>query len=418
MKKLLSIFLCSILILSLASCGRGNVNGDETGENGNGEAKKVTLKVWGPQEDQTSGSTEGWLNKMCDQFNKAHPEWDITFQFGVCSEGDASKNIVDDPEGAADVYYFANDQLGTLIEANAIARLGGEALRQVEENNSDAMIQSVTYNGNVYGVPFSGNTWFMFYNKSIFSEDDIKNLDTMLQKGKVAFPLTTGWYTASFYLAGGGTMFGENGDDAEAGIQFGGEKGAAVTKYLVDLVNNPNFVNDTGGAGKSGLINGTVGAMFSGTWDAKDIADALGDNYGAYQLPTITINGEDKQLLSFAGSKAFAANPNCDDPEVAVALAAYLGSTEAQRSHYEMRNIVPCDQSLIIDEALQGDLAAIAQDATINNTSILQPSIPEMSNYWTPAETMAKAIISGDVNGENYAEKTEEFNASLNGPSL
>ena len=30
----------------------------------------------------------------------------------------------------------------------------------------------------------------MFYDKSVFSEEDVKNLDTMLEKGVVSFPLT------------------------------------------------------------------------------------------------------------------------------------------------------------------------------------------------------------------------------------
>ena len=83
-----------------------------------------------------------------------------------------------------------------------------------------------------------------------------------------------------------------------------------------------------------------------------------------------------------------------------------------------MRNIIPADKALLNDDALKNDLVAIAQSSTIENTSVLQPSIPEMSNYWDNAETMMKAILSGDVNQKNYMEKTEEFNRSLNGGSL
>lgn len=422
MKKILALLLACFMIVGIfASCTPAEPQGGENetdGGNESTEPKAVTLKVWGPQEDQTSGETEGWLNKMCDKFNEDHPEWDITFEYGVCSEGNAGKNVSQDPEGAADVYFFANDQLGTLLQANAISKLGGAALKQVQDNNSENMVASVSADGSVYGVPFTGNTWFMFYNKSMFSEEDVKSLDAMLAKGKVSFPLTNSWYLASFYVANGGTLFGENGVDAEAGIQFGGDNGAAATKYLVDLVANPNFVDDAGGAGVSGLLDGSIGAVFSGTWDAQKIADGLGENYGACALPTVTIGGEAKQLRSFAGSKAIGVNPNCDNPEVAVALAAFLGSTEAQKAHYEMRGIVPCDKALLADEALLSDLAALAQDATIANTSILQPSIPEMGAYWTPAENMGKAIIAGEVTVDNYAQKTEDFNKSLNESSL
>ena len=82
-----------------------------------------------------------------------------------------------------------------------------------------------------------------------------------------------------------------------------------------------------------------------------------------------------------------------------------------------MRNIIPADKALTDDAALKNDIVAIAQAATLESTSVLQPSIPEMSNYWDNAETMMKAIVSGDVNQKNYVEKTEQFNRSLNGNS-
>ena len=82
----------------------------------------------------------------------------------------------------------------------------------------------------------------MYYDKSVFTEDDVKNLDTMLEKGKVGFPLSNSWYIASFYVANGCTLFGADGGDAAAGFDFSGDKAVAVTNYLVDLVANPNFV--------------------------------------------------------------------------------------------------------------------------------------------------------------------------------
>ena len=51
--------------------------------------------------------------------------------------------------------------------------------------------------GGIYGVPFTTNTWFMYYNKKTFTEDDVKSLDTMLEKGKVSFPLSNSWYIAA-----------------------------------------------------------------------------------------------------------------------------------------------------------------------------------------------------------------------------
>ena len=73
-------------------------------------------------------------------------------------------------------------------------------------------------------------------------------------------------------------LFGEDGTDEAAGVDFEGDKAKAVTDYLVDLVNNPNFVSDADGSGLSGLRDGSVKAMFSGSWDASAVKEALGDN--------------------------------------------------------------------------------------------------------------------------------------------
>ena len=165
----------------------------------------------------------------------------------------------------------------------------------------------------------------------------------MLEKGKVSFPLTNSWYIGAFYVGNGCTLFGEDGKDEEAGIDFAGEKGAAVTKYLVNLVGNKNFVNDESGVGVSGMCDGSINAMFSGSWDYTKLSEAMGDNLGIAKLPTYNLDGEELQMESFAGSKAIGVNPNCEYPQVAVALALFLGNEESQQLHYDARSIVPCN---------------------------------------------------------------------------
>ena len=259
-KKVLALLMAAAMVVTMAGCGdtpaTDNQGGGSTPANTNESTpadnqggtegtKDVALTVWAPSEDQND-ETGNWLKTMCEQFNEAHPEWNITFTYGVCAEGDAKATVTQDVEAAADVYMFANDNLTDLIASNGIAKLGGSTLEYVQNNMSQALVDSVTVDGSVYGVPFTTNTWFMYYNKSLLTEDDIKSLETMLEKGKVAFPLSNSWYIASFYVANGCTLFGDGNDEA-AGIDFGGDKAVAVTNYLVDLAANPNFVNDGAG---------------------------------------------------------------------------------------------------------------------------------------------------------------------------
>ena len=404
----MAVLLCA----SLAACG-GNGSSSSGGSSSGGsketqaaEVVDVSVTVWGPQEDQSDDNGK-WLQTQCDAFNEAHPEWNITFNYGVCSEGDAKTNIGTDPSAGADVYLFANDQIPDLIKTGGIAELGGSTVDNIKANNSETTVNTVTYDGSVYGVPFTGNTWFMYYDKSVFSEDDIKSLDAMLEKGKVAFPLDNSWYIAAFYVANGCTLFGADGGDAAAGFDFGGEKGAQVTDYLVDLVANPNFANGDVGT------NADAKAFFSGTWDYQKAVDAYGENLGIAPAPSITINGELKQMKAFAGSKAVGVNPAgalyAEHPEVAVALAAYLGGTEAQQAHYDLRNIIPTDSNITVDDAL-----AQAQMDTMSYASIVQPLQADMGNYWSPAESMGKELVAGTVTHDNAAEKTESMNTSMN----
>ena len=419
-RKASSLFLAGAMCLSTFG-GAMSVFADEETSSEAAEAETVdysaedpitaTITVWGPAEDQAEEYGE-WLQKRCEAFNELHVNWDLTFEYGTCSEGDAGKTISQDPSGSADVYMFANDQLQMLIDAGAIAELGGKTVDYIKNTNSDAIVDSVTVDDCVYGVPFTTNTWYMFYDKSV--DEDVKSLDTMLEKGKVSFPLTNSWYIASFYVGNGCTLFGEDGTDEEAGIDFAGEKGAAVTKYLVNLVGNKNFVNDESGVGVSGMCDGSINAMFSGSWDYTKLSEAMGDNLGIVKLPTYNLDGEDIQMESFAGSKAIGVNPNCEYPQVAVALALFLGNEESQQLHYDARSIVPCNTALLEEEDIQKDELVIAQNETFDETSILQPFVSAMNNYWTPAENFGKSIVNGEVTLDNAEEMTDKLSDSMN----
>ena len=416
-KKALSLFLVTAMAVSMVGCGSKdadkntdkNTDKNDTEVAAEDEAWEGDLTVWSPQEDQDTN----WLQDQCEAFAAEHPNWKINFNYGVCPEGEAKDNVTKDVEAAADVYMLANDNIPDLVSAGALSELGGDYLGYVTSTNSDSILASVTYNDSVVAFPFTPNTWFMYYDKSVFSEDDVKNFDTMLEKAgeagkKVSFKLTDSWYIEAFYVANGCTLFGD-GTDTDAGIDFGGDKAAAVTEYLVDLAANPNFLVDADGSGLAGLGD-SVAALFSGTWDAEAVKEKLGDNMGVAALPTVTIDGKEGQMKSFIGSKAIGVNPNAENQQVAMSLAAYLAGEKAQTAHYEMRNLLPSN----INISLADDPIATAVTNVMTDTSIMQPLCKEMSNYWSPAENMGKNIQSGEVTKDNAAEKTEEMNTTMN----
>ena len=388
------------------------------GNTGSGQnaVEKVRLMVWSPSEDQSQSSGQ-WLQTSCEAFAEKHPEWDITFVYGVADEATAAAAVAQDPEASADVFLYANDTLTIMTDANALAKLGGKYADEVKATNSEALIESLTLDGYLYGVPFTTNTWYMFYDKRVFSEEDVKNLDTMLEKGVVSFPFTNSWYLPAFYFGNGCTLFGD-GTQEELGADFGGENAVEVTEYLLDLVQNPNFRIDQDGSGIAGLRDGSISAMFSGSWDAAAVREILGENMGVAALPTYTLNGEEKQMFAYAGSKAIGVNTSTKYMAPAVELAVYLGSAEAQQLHYELRNVIPCNTELNADPAIADDPVVQAQNDTFDRTSILQPFVSAMNNCWTPVENMGKAIRNGNVTKENAAEQTQAMNDAMNSDGI
>ena len=105
--------LCACALL-LAGCGSGADGGRE----------KVRLMVWSPSEDQSKDSGE-WLQTCCERFAELHPEWDITFVYGVADEAGAAGAVAQDPEASADVFMYSNDTITTMTDAGALAKFGG-----------------------------------------------------------------------------------------------------------------------------------------------------------------------------------------------------------------------------------------------------------------------------------------------------
>lgn len=400
MRILTRLFFLVLLTFTLQSCF------DNKGTEDQGA---ISLTVWTPHEDQ-SDISGNWLAKQLEAFKAIHPDWNIVFKVGICSEENAKSIISINPDFSADVYMFPNDQIPELIKIKALLKLEGETANRIRDINTDVIVNTVTYNDSIYGVPFTTNTWFMFYDKRVFSPDDVKSLESMLEKGKVGFPLSNSWYIASFYVANGCTLFGKDGTDKNAGIDFSGKKASDVTRYLVELVKDKNFVTMSE-LKPTAFIDGSINALFSGSWDYKNALHAIGgENLGICAAPTYNLNGKILQLKSFAGSKAIGVNARTKYPKEATALALFLGDVQAQKSHYELRNIIPTAKSIDVS----GDTLAQAQMDAIFYASIVQPIQKAMENYWDPATKMGEELLNGKVTLENATEKTEKMNTEMN----
>ncbi|BCJ92465.1 ABC transporter substrate-binding protein [Anaerocolumna cellulosilytica] len=428
MKKMLMLLMVFLVVLgSFAACGNkneptgsnsggddlnGGTNSDEATptQAGSTEVTDVTLKVWAPQEEQEI------LKQMCETFKAAHPQYNITFDYGVVSEADAANELQKDPAAGADVFAFASDQTATLANAGILypITLNAEA---VKDGNSNASVQAATVNGQLYGYPFTPNSWFMYYDKSKYSEEEVLSLDAMMAKDlgagvkNFSVDINNSWYISAFFFAGGSTLFGPDGTDP-TNCTFNDANGLAVGNYLIDLAANPKFLDDQDGNILTAFVNGSLAAACSGTWNAEAIKEALGDNYAATKLPSIKLNGEDKQLSNFADFKLIGVNSQTINPIPAMELAEYLAGEECQKIRYEARSIAPTNLKLAGNPVVLAN-PAVAALSLQSSYSTLQSSIPQMGNYWTPAEAFGTEILNGTVTKDNIQQKLDDMVSSI-----
>ncbi len=387
-------------------------NNSSAADSGNASGE-VSLTVWGSQEDQEM------LKQMCDAFAAANPDKKYTFTYGVVSEADAQKEVIKDISAAADVFAFASDQTATLVDAGALYRVTKNK-DQIIAENTEASITAASINDELYGYPFVSDTYFMYYDKSKLSEDDVKSIEGIMSKDiegvstNFAFDTDNGWYQTAFFFGAGCKLFGEDGTDPTQ-CDFNNERGYMVGEYLIDLVANPKYgANFDDSLVKAGFADGTLAAAVSGTWNAGEIQASLGDNYAATKLPEFTLsNGETVQMGSMANFKIMGVNSETKNPLEAMALAEWLTNKDNQKLRFEKRSFAPTNVELANDtETMNSNIAigALAQQAKF---STVQTSIPQCQNFWTPAEAFGQEIIAGTCTKDNLQEKLDAYVASV-----
>lgn len=406
MKKLAAILMVLVMMLTFVPFASAD-----------GEA--VNLKVWVPEEEMDL------TYELCEAFNEAHPEWDITFDISVTGIDESVNALETDPELAADVMQVPSGSVAQIVneglalpiayDIDNVAALYGEGAM----NACAATTDLGTF---YYALPFSPNSFFMYYNKDLFTEEEVQSLETMMAKDlgdgvyNFSIDMTNSWYIESFFFAAGCTLFGEDGTDPTQ-CDFNSEAGVAATEYIIDLVNNPKYI-ETGDGVEGALFNeGKLGAFCSGTWalgspdDEGSLASLIADgtlDVGAVALPTVVINGEEARLSNFADYKTFCVKSSTKYPLQAQMLVEWLCNEDSQLARYETCAATPTVLSLSDNEEIAADFATAALLAQ-TEFSTAQPNIPQINNYWTPMQTLGESIVLRDeVNADNIQETLDK----------
>ncbi len=343
-----------------------------------------------------------FIEKAGEAFTKEHPN--ITIKYVNVELGDSTSQIaLDGPAGTGpDLFAAPHDKVGTLAEAGHVkeSQLDSSVSGKIQQT----CIDGLTYNDKMYGYPVSVETYALFYNKDLISEEEVpKTWADMAEFGKsydkaeyaLVFPVGSGYYDVTFSTYNGNRPFGADGlsTDTTYLTTEDGLKGIEqLTALKADM--NSAAADLSTSTVKSLFTNGDAAMFISGLWDTQAFKEA-GLNVGATTLPSLL--DETTPSTSFNGTRAMFVSAYSKHQAEANLFANFLLTDDMQQLRYEITGTLPST-----DIEVSGDYVEAFKEQ-------LQYSYPMFKNvksdaYWASYNAAVSNIWDG-------ADPKSEFEA-------
>lgn len=391
MKRLITLILCLLMLLSLTACG---------GSTDSADANK--LVIWHDKE-------EAVIAALSDYLAQAAPDLDVQFEKKT-SLTDSLKLVGNDPSAAPDLFLFAHDKIGVFAEMGILAPVAP----LLEDGTLDAFlpmtIDAATYKGTLYQLPLYFETLLFMYNRRYMRDEEVpattealySYMENNTGRGRYGFveQHSTAYYCAAWIHGFGGSII-----DSSA-VPFPDEQ--AVQEALAYHL---KFVKLMPGETEYNTVNtlfleGKADATIGGPWMVPSAREA-GIDLGIAPMPTVDETG--LALAPYSGVQGLhvlkaAAEKKTDavkallralaKPEIGTSLALASGCAPANSECYE-------DVRVAEDPLVQ----AMRQTAEI---AVPMPNIPEMDVMWT---VVSNLLTDVNLSGKDIASSFQAAKA-------
>ncbi len=391
MKRLITLILCLLMLLSLTACG---------GSTDSADANK--LVIWHDKE-------EAVIAALSDYLAQAAPDLDVQFEKKT-SLTDSLKLVGNDPSAAPDLFLFAHDKIGVFAEMGILAPVAP----LLEDGTLDAFlpmtIDAATYKGTLYQLPLYFETLLFMYNRRYMRDEEVpattealySYMENNTGRGRYGFveQHSTAYYCAAWIHGFGGSII-----DSSA-VPFPDEQ--AVQEALAYHL---KFVKLMPGETEYNTVNtlfleGKADATIGGPWMVPSAREA-GIDLGIAPMPTVDETG--LALAPYSGVQGLhvlkaAAEKKTDavkallralaKPEIGTSLALASGCAPANGECYE-------DARVAEDSLVQ----AMRQTAEI---AVPMPNIPEMDVMWT---VVSNLLTDVNLSGKDIASSFQAAKA-------
>ena len=393
-KKLIATALLATLVLGMTGCG----------------TEEITLSIW------TTETKVDLMEKIMKEFCDLHSgEVEINYHISKENEDTCKQTILGNPEGAADIFAFADDQIDELKDACALHAMcvdPAEALKPFGGKDSTAY-ESVVRDGKMYAYPETANGYFLYYNKAVVSDEDAKTLDGILRAvskkdKKFTMDLKSGWYLYSFFKGAG----------LELKLDESGQKnicnwnatdtphtGLEVAEAIQQITSNNAFRSLMDDEFLQGVKDGSIAAGVNGAWNAEIIKTAWGDDYAAVKLPTYTLEDEQVQMMSFTGYKVLGINAHSRSTDWCEKIVQFITSKDNQIREFEATGEVPANHEVVDSEQVKKAPAVMALNEQATYATLQRVG----ANFWDASSKFGVVVSIGNAKGDELQSLLDEM---------
>jgi arabinogalactan oligomer/maltooligosaccharide transport system substrate-binding protein len=390
-----------VAMTALSACGGGGDSesaGGAGGGGGGGGGGDADLTI------MVDAERTPVMEELAQQFGE---ENGLTVEVQSIAENVQSQFVTAAQAGEGpDIVMGAHDWIGNFVQNGAIdpIQLSPDQLQAF----NPLAIEGVTFNGQVYGVPFAVENVVLFRNTDLAPEAPA-TIEDLVATGQAAvdggqatevLALPVGevgdpYHIYPLFTSGGGYLFGQNPDGSYNPADFGlgspgsieafqrigalGETGAGVLKRSVT---GENIVNLFGG--------GDAVYMLSGPWNLAPLADT-DVNFEISPVPGFADGGPARP---FVGVQAMYVASGSDNKTLAQEFATnYFASPEIAQQIFEADPRPPALTAVL--EEVQGSNPLVAQVLAAGEGGDILPAIPEMQAVFDPMGKAEAAVIGG-----------------------
>lgn len=370
-----------------------------------------------------------WVNDSTEQFNSVRSITEkYTEETGIEVEltripihDQAETFALDGPAGTGpDIYFQPHDNVAGLAIQNLVEPI--ELEQEVEERFTDESIEAMSYEGELYGVPFVSETYAMVYNRELVPDPP----ETMAELEAIAEDLTDSdnnqygflaemaeTYFAYPFLTGyGGYIFGETEDGYDTeDIGLNNEGAVEGAAKIQSWFENGWIPTTIDGDIQNGLfVEGNVGLSITGPWSIVDYTNGIGeDNVRTAPLPQLS-NGE--PAVSLSGTKSWVMSPYSDDKYWALDLMLFMTEDENNMQYFREAGEMPAVEALLEDpEITENEILSGFAEQILQSDPI--PNIPEIDIVWDVMEDHLQFIAEGEDPQELLDEAVKEINQNM-----